>query len=119
MTSTDFELKEKEGTLWVDGENELIARGKVKLNGLDVYCGLLKSKNRDGDEKIELMFSAGLIHFNSPDTKLDPIKSPDWSGKVTLAGSKHKASIWKNSSANGKEYLSVRLKEADENPPPF
>jgi len=117
MAKEDFELKEKEGTLWIDGSNELLARGKVKLNGQDVYCALGKSRNKDGVEKIELMFSAGLIHFNSPETKLDPEKSPDYSGKVTLLGSKHKASIWENLSSSGKKYLSVRLKEAEENPP--
>jgi|21_taG_2_1085346.scaffolds.fasta_scaffold99496_2 hypothetical protein len=117
MSKENFELKEKEGTLWIDDANELIARGKVKLFGQDVYCALAKSRNKDGDEKIELMFSAGLIHFNSPETKLDPEKSPDYSGKVTLLSSKHKASIWENSSSNGKRYFNLRLKESEETSP--
>lgn len=112
-----FQVKENEGTLWVDNLR-VVGRGKIKIKGTEVQAAVVQSNDREGNNKYELMLSAGLIYFNTPDKKASE-KSPDYSGTVSIAGEKMKVSIWDNTSAKGTHYYSVKLKTAEDPEIPF
>lgn len=109
----DDELK---GAFFYEGQSEVIFRGNMQIDGQKRYATIIKSQNRDGKEKHELMFSAGLIHMNSPENKISE-KSPDIGGKVYFDGNEYKFGAWNQRADSGLEYLSAGLDVEDEKAP--
>jgi hypothetical protein len=117
MTDKKFELKEGEGTLWTN-DCEILGRGKMLLNGRDVIVSLVKSKDKEGNPKHELMVSAGLIYFNVPEEKRKE-NSPDFSGKVNLFKNWVRVSIWDNIGNTGRRYFNIKSRPAEDEEVPF
>ena len=117
MSSSKYEIKENEGTLWSKG-SECLGRGKIKRKGKEIHAALIKSIKPDGTAQYELMQSCGLIYFNTPEQKKDEERSPHFSGKVTLDGN-IRASIWENVSDKGTKYMNVKTKDIEDAEVPF
>tara|TARA_R100001369_G_C3322449_1_gene169183 strand:- start:1008 stop:1403 length:396 start_codon:yes stop_codon:yes gene_type:complete len=105
----DNELK---GFLWHETGSTVLRKGSIQIDGKELYSAIIKSKNNKGEEKYELMISAGLLHLNT-EKKTD--KSPDISGPITFNDQEFKFGGWRKISKENNEYTSVslRLKEED------
>ena len=112
-----YEMKELEGTLWVE-DAKVLGKGKIRVNNHDQHYAIIESKTRDGSKMYEVMVSLGLVYFNAPEDKKSE-KSPDISGTISVAGQKMRASFWNNTSQAGKEYISAKLKPAEDADIPF
>tara|TARA_R100001460_G_scaffold8441_4_gene20885 strand:+ start:9659 stop:10006 length:348 start_codon:yes stop_codon:yes gene_type:complete len=110
----DDELK---GAFFPEGQSEVVFRGNMQINGEKRYGVIVKSQNRDGKEKHELMFSAGLIHVNTPESKIHD-RVPDIGGRVYFDKEKYKFGCWNQRADSGLEYLSAGL-SLDEETAPF
>tara|TARA_R100001510_G_C7518474_1_gene114985 strand:- start:54 stop:446 length:393 start_codon:yes stop_codon:yes gene_type:complete len=92
---SEWEKKEKEGTLHIDGNAQIIRKGSVlwkKATPNDTkdemrYLSIIESENNKGEKKLELAMSVGLIFVNN--NKIDK-DSPDISGGVTIDGERYK-----------------------------
>jgi len=99
------------GYLWHETGSSVMRKGTVQVKGQKKYAAIIKSTNNVGEEKYELMISAGLLHLNSVKTSE---RSPDIGGTVTIEGSTYKMGGWRKVSDKGDEYTSVSFKEKDE-----
>lgn len=105
--------KELRGFLWHETGSTVIKKGTMQINGKEVYSAIIKSTNNKGEEKYELMTSAGLLHVNTE--KMSP-KSPDIGGPITYDGVVYKFGGWKKTSEKGTEYTSVSLQVKEDEP---
>ena len=99
------------GYLWHETGSSVMRKGTVQVKGQKKYAAIIKSTNNVGEEKYELMISAGLLHVNAVKTSE---RSPDISGTVTIDGLVLKMGGWRKVSDKGDEYTSVSFREKDE-----
>lgn len=99
------------GYLWHETGSSVMRKGTVQVKGQKRYAAIIKSTNNVGEEKYELMISAGLLHVNAVKTS---DRSPDIGGTVTIDGLVLKMGGWRKVSDKGDEYTSVSFKEKDE-----
>ena len=99
------------GYLWHETGSSVMRKGTVQVKGQKRYAAIIKSTNNVGEEKYELMISAGLLHVNAVKTSE---RSPDISGTVTIDGLVLKMGGWRKVSDKGDEYTSVSFREKDE-----
>jgi hypothetical protein len=94
------------GALFNESKSEVIKRGNFMINGVKRYGVLIKSENDKGQEKFELMISAGLVYHHDEAEKKSP-KSPDVSGRVYFDEMTYKFGAWnKIGHDSGNEFLS-------------
>ena len=55
--------KELKGFLWHETGSTVIRKGTMQINGEEIYSAIVKTKVK-GEDKYELMVSAGLLHLN-------------------------------------------------------
>jgi hypothetical protein len=99
------------GYLWHETGSSVMRKGTVQVKGQKRYAAIIKSTNNVGEEKYELMISAGLLHVNAVKTS---DRSPDISGTVTIDGLVLKMGGWRKVSDKGDEYTSISFREKDE-----
>mgnify|MGYP003146057455 FL=1 len=110
------EDREGSGYLWRESENnaQIIEKGTFTLNGRVRYGGMIKSRNRDGQEKLEFFECIGLIHINDPEKKLNE-KTPDRGGKVTIDNEVYKLGCWNKETEQGAPYTSIGFRKFVDN----
>tara|TARA_A100001391_G_C4834294_1_gene215086 strand:+ start:71 stop:487 length:417 start_codon:yes stop_codon:yes gene_type:complete len=96
------------GALWAETQSEVTNRGHIMINGEKHYCVVVKSQNKEGKTKYELMVSAGLVHEKN---EKSTDRSPDLGGNVTVAGNRYRFGGWSNETNAGLNYLSCSLRE--------
>ena len=110
------EDREGSGYLWRENSSDstVIEKGTFTLNGRVRYGGIIKSKNNDGQEKLEFFECIGLLHINDASSKMSE-KTPDKGGKVTIDNEIHKLGCWDKESSEGIPFTSIGFKKFDEN----
>lgn len=108
------EDREGSGYLWRENTAEIIEKGTFTLNGRVRYGGIIKSKNSNGEDKLEFFECIGLLHVNDANSKMSE-KTPDRGGKVTIDNEVHKLGCWNKEAENGTPYTSIGFKKFDEN----
>mgnify|MGYP003150154563 CR=1 FL=1 len=103
--------KELRGYLWHETGSTILRKGNLQIEGEELYSAIIKSKNKKGEDKYELMISVGLLHLNT-EKKSD--KSPDIGGPITWNKNQYKFGGWKKMSEKGTEYTSVSLRVKDD-----
>ena len=110
----DNRKKEKipnQGYLWQETEAKVIRKGYghgIMRDGEDEYLSIVKT-TVGGKDKYELVMSLGLIYVNDEDSKRDPERSPDISGKVRVPTDfkTMKFGGWKREQEDGREGTSI------------
>ena len=110
----DDRKKEKEpnkGYLWQETEAKVIRKGYghgIMREGEEEYLSIVKT-TVGGKDKYELVMSLGLIYVNDEDSKRDPERSPDISGKVRVPTDfkTMKFGGWKREQEDGREGTSI------------
>lgn len=110
----EYKQKELEGSLFSKNEAQVVGKGQIQFNGSPTYMALVKSRLPDGTEILELMASVGRIYMNDP--KETP-SHPDMGGTVTYNNISYRASGWENTSANGSDYITMKLTAKNEQAP--
>ena len=111
--SEKYVIKKNRGSLFTERNVTIPRKGKINVNGEEKYCAILKySGHGNSKDKYELVFSAGLLHYNAPDQKIKE-GTPDIGGKVTIDGTIYKFGGWANTSEKGIDYTSVKLTPYD------
>ena len=103
--------KELKGYLWHETGSTILRKGNLQIEGEELYSAIIKSKNKKGKDKYELMISVGLLHLNT-EKKSD--KSPDIGGPITWNNKQYKFGGWKKMSEKGTEFTSVSLRVKDD-----
>ncbi len=102
--------KELKGFLWHETGSTVIRKGTMQINGEEIYSAIVKTKVK-GEDKYELMVSAGLLHLNE-EKKSE--RSPDIGGPITWNNVQYKFGGWKKVSDKGNEYTAVSLRVKDD-----
>jgi len=112
----DNELK---GVFFPESKSDVVWRGNLTVGGEKGYYTIVKSHNREGKEKHELMKSVGLVHLAKPEDKTNQ-NSPDIGGRVQIDTKSFKFGSWFQQSESGLDYLSASLKDlSNEEVAPF
>lgn len=112
----DDELK---GAFFTESKSEVLYRGSMQVDGKKKYGIIVRSENKDGKTKHELMFSSGLVHLTDQAEKINA-NSPDIGGRVQVEGKTFKFGGWNKTSDNGLSYYSASLQKLeDEQEAPF
>lgn len=109
------EDREGSGYLWRESEGNavIIEKGTFTLNGRSRYGGIIKSRNRDGKEKLEFFECIGLLHINDPNNKMNE-RTPDRGGKVTIDKQIYKLGCWNKETTEGAPYTSIGFRKFEE-----
>ena len=83
--------KELKGFLWHETGSTVIRKGTMQINGEEIYSAIVKTKVK-GEDKYELMVSAGLLHLNE-EKKSE--RSPDIGGPITWNNVQYKLVVGK------------------------
>jgi|TARA_B100000085_G_scaffold178369_1_gene162700 hypothetical protein len=118
MAKEKYEMKDNSGSLFHETKVTVPRKGKFKINGIERYGAILKYEDRDGKEKYELVQSLGLLHYNPPEEKKNPL-TPDIGGKITLVDSSDpnnkvfKCGGYANTTQSGVDYTGLKFTPYD------
>ncbi len=101
---------EKKGYLWHEKDATVERKGPFIINGEQKYGAVVKSYNKHGEEKYEMMMSIGLLHLN---TEKQSEKTPDMGGKVTIDGVVYKQGCWAKETKDGVPFTSIGFQEVE------
>ena len=102
---------EKKGYLWHENSAVIERKGPFVINGEKKYGAIVKSFDKQGEAKYEMMMSIGLLHLNN-EKRSD--KTPDMGGKVTIDGVVYKQGCWAKESKDGTPFTSIGFQEMTE-----
>ena len=108
----DEKDNEKRAVLWSEDQSDVTHRGHITLNGKKHYAVLVKSTNKSGEPKHELMVSAGLLYPNK-DPQND--NSPAFTAPVTVASERFQIALWNRQAKSGSWYVQGKLDEPKRN----
>lgn len=103
---------EKRAVLWAEDQSEVTHRGHITLNNKKYYAVMVKSTNKSGQPKRELMVSAGLLYPNKDSQNEN---SPAFTGPVTVAAEPFQIALWNSQQKNGNWYVQGKLDEPKRN----
>lgn len=109
------------GALFPTGDQQLLRNGPVHFGETEEKLAVIKVTTRNGKTVFEVYQKIGAVFAN---TNKDNDKAPDMSGNVTYDGLEWRMAGWKEESAKGLQYTSVKLtppedeQQRDEGPGP-
>jgi hypothetical protein len=107
-----FVLLEGQGSMFNESNCQVIQSGKMLINGKERYAKIIKFTNPTGEEKFELVFSAGLLKNVEFEKSKDGF--PDLKGLVNINFENLKTyefAAWHKRSASGTTWTSTKLRE--------
>ena len=114
--SAKYEDRDLSGSLWPEPDAEILRTGSININGQTKFACIARSKTEAGDERYELLVSAGLLFVNRAEEKKRH-NSPDISGKISIDGVRYKFGGWAYETPSGRTYTSVGLDPRPAEPP--